>query len=92
MGEAFIIDACRTPRGIGKVGKGSLAHIHPQELGAAVLRALKERNDLNTADVDHIIVLIEGPTHPLRPVVGFAHRGGDRRRFKALVALEHRFG
>jgi acetyl-CoA C-acetyltransferase len=25
MPEALIIDACRTPRGIGKVGKGALA-------------------------------------------------------------------
>ena len=30
MPEAYIIDACRTPRGIGKVGKGALADIHPQ--------------------------------------------------------------
>ena len=55
MGEAFIIDTCRTPRGVGKVGKGALAHIHPQELGATVLRALAERNELNTADVDDVI-------------------------------------
>ena len=32
MPEAWIIDAVRTPRGIGKVGKGSLADIHPQVL------------------------------------------------------------
>ena len=51
MTEAWIIDACRTPRGIGKVGKGALADIHPQQLGATVLKALKERNNLNTADV-----------------------------------------
>ncbi|HSZ51235.1 MAG TPA: hypothetical protein VK801_06660, partial [Caulobacteraceae bacterium] len=25
MSEAWIIDACRTPRGIGKLGKGALA-------------------------------------------------------------------
>ncbi|NWG53045.1 MAG: acetyl-CoA C-acetyltransferase [Hydrogenophilaceae bacterium] len=55
MPEAYIIDACRTPRGIGKVGKGALAHLHPQHLGATVLRALKERNNLNTAEVDDII-------------------------------------
>ena len=41
MADAYIIDACRTPRGIGKVGKGSLAHLHPQHLGAAVLAAQK---------------------------------------------------
>ncbi len=55
MAEAFIIDACRTPRGIGKVGKGSLAHIHPQQLAATVLKALAERNKLDTASVDDII-------------------------------------
>ena len=42
MSEAWIIDAVRTPRGIGKVGKGALAEIHPQQLGATVLRALAE--------------------------------------------------
>lgn len=55
MAEAWIIDACRTPRGIGKVGKGALAHIHPQHLGATVLKALAERNDINTAEVDDIV-------------------------------------
>jgi len=55
MPEAYIIDACRTPRGIGKQGKGALAHIHPQHLAATVLKALKERNDLDTATVDDII-------------------------------------
>ncbi len=55
MTEAWIIDACRTPRGIGKYGKGALSEIHPQRLGATVLKALAERNDLNTAEVDDII-------------------------------------
>ncbi len=55
MPEAYIIDACRTPRGIGKVGKGALADIHPQQLAATVLKALAERNDLKTAEVDDII-------------------------------------
>jgi acetyl-CoA C-acetyltransferase len=55
MTEALIIDACRTPRGIGKVGKGALADMHPQQLAAAPLRALAKRNDLNTAEVDDII-------------------------------------
>ncbi|MEM7739707.1 MAG: acetyl-CoA C-acetyltransferase [Pseudomonadota bacterium] len=55
MAEALIIDACRTPRGVGKVGKGLLAHLHPHRLGATVLAALQERNDLDTADVDDII-------------------------------------
>ena len=55
MAEALIIDAVRTPRGIGKVGKGALADIHPQQLAASVLKAIAERNHLNTADVDDII-------------------------------------
>ena len=55
MSEAWIIDTCRTPRGIGKKGKGALAEQHPQHLGATVLKALAERNDLNTADVDDVI-------------------------------------
>lgn len=55
MAEAYIIDACRTPRGIGKQGKGALAHLHPQHLGATVLAALRDRNNLDTATVDDII-------------------------------------
>ncbi|MEY2926282.1 MAG: putative acyltransferase, partial [Pseudomonadota bacterium] len=46
MAEAYIIDACRTPRGIGKQGRGALAHMHPQHLSATVLSAIKERNNL----------------------------------------------
>ena len=55
MPDAFIIDACRTPRGIGKQGKGALAHLHPQHLGSTVLKALAERNGLDTADVDDVV-------------------------------------
>ncbi|WP_304166691.1 acetyl-CoA C-acetyltransferase [Phenylobacterium aquaticum] len=55
MAEAWIIDAARTPRGVGKVGKGALADIHPQQLAATVLKAVAERNNLNTAEVDDII-------------------------------------
>ena len=55
MTDAYIIDACRTPRGIGKVGKGALADFHPQHLAATVLKALAERNGLDTAEVDDVI-------------------------------------
>ena len=55
MPDALIIDACRTPRGIGKAGKGALADLHPQHLGAAVLKAIAARTGINTADVDDII-------------------------------------
>ena len=55
MTEAWIIDACRTPRSIGKAGKGALWECHPQHLGSTVLKALAERNNLKTEDVDDIV-------------------------------------
>src|SRR6201990_2054876 len=55
MVDAWIIDACRTPRGIGKAGKGALSGIHPQQLGATVLRALAERTGINTAEGDDVV-------------------------------------
>jgi acetyl-CoA C-acetyltransferase len=77
MSEAWIIDACRTPRGIGKIGKGALAHLHPQHLGATVLKAIAERNDLNTGEVDDII----WGTSQQR-----GKQGGDLGRMAALDA------
>lgn len=55
MADALIIDAVRTPRGIGKQGKGALAHLHPQHLGRTVLEALVDRNGFDTADVDDVV-------------------------------------
>ena len=55
MTEAWIIDAVRTPRGIGKYPKGALSQIHPQRLGSTVLRALAERTGIDTAEVDDVI-------------------------------------
>ena len=55
MAEAYIIDAVRTPRGIGKQGKGALAACHPQHLAATVLKAIAERNGLDTSTVDDVI-------------------------------------
>ena len=77
MSEAWIIDACRTPRGIGKKGKGALDHLHPQHLGATVLRAIAQRNDLNTAEVDDIIFGTSTQRGP---------QGGDLARMAALDA------
>jgi acetyl-CoA C-acetyltransferase len=77
MPEAYIIDAVRTPRGIGKVGKGALAHMHPQHLGATVLKALAERNDLDTADVDDVI---------WSTCTQVGKQGGDIGRMSALDA------
>ncbi len=80
MTDAFVIDACRTPRGIGKQGKGALAHLHPQHLGATVLAALAERNDLDTADVDDIVW---GTSAQVR------EQSGDLGRMAALDAGWH---
>jgi acetyl-CoA C-acetyltransferase len=77
MPEALIIDACRTPRGIGKAGKGGLSGIHPQQLGATVLRALAERTGINTADVDDIVWGCSAQV---------ATQGGDLGRMSALDA------
>ncbi|ACG77512.1 acetyl-CoA acetyltransferase [Phenylobacterium zucineum HLK1] len=77
MPEALIIDACRTPRGIGKVGKGALADFHPQHLAATVLKALAERNGLKTEEVDDIV----WGTSSQR-----GKQGGDLGRMAALDA------
>lgn len=55
MSEAYILDAVRTPRAIGKPGKGAYYGVHPQHLAAAVMSALAERNSLDTAQIDDII-------------------------------------
>jgi acetyl-CoA C-acetyltransferase len=55
MSEALIIDAVRIPRAIGKPGKGAYAGMHPQHLAATVLKAIQQRNDLKTADIDDVI-------------------------------------
>jgi len=77
MANAYIVDACRTPRGIGKVGKGALAHLHPSYLGSTVLAAMAQRNDLNTAEVDDIIWGTSSQT---------GKQGGDLGRMAALNA------
>ena len=56
MAEAYIIDAVRTPRGRGKVGKGALTGVHPQELLAQTLNRLAERTGIDPARVDDVVV------------------------------------
>jgi acetyl-CoA C-acetyltransferase len=52
MAEAFIIDAVRTP--IGR-RKGSLAGVHPADLGAAPIKALIERTGIDAGAVDDVV-------------------------------------
>lgn len=56
MKEAWIIDAVRSPRAVGKPGKGAYSGMHPQRLMAQVLRAIADRNNLNTAEIDDVIL------------------------------------
>jgi len=53
--EAWIIDAVRSPRGKGRE-TGSLHPVHPQRILAQVLNALRDRNNLDTADVDDVVM------------------------------------
>ncbi len=56
MTYAYILDAVRTPRGRGKMGKGALSNIHPQELLAQTLNQLASRTGIDKRDVDDVIV------------------------------------
>jgi acetyl-CoA C-acetyltransferase len=74
--EAYIYDAIRTPRGRGK-SDGSLHDIQPVQLLSTVLRALKERNNLDTSYVDDVIM---GCVSPI------GEQGGDIARAAVLDA------
>jgi acetyl-CoA C-acetyltransferase len=56
MAVAYIIDAVRTPRGRGKIGKGALSGIHPQELLAQTLNQLAERTGIDKHHVDDVVM------------------------------------
>jgi acetyl-CoA C-acetyltransferase len=53
--EAWIIDAVRSPRGVGKQGKGALSHLHPQRVLAQVLGALQRKAGFDPRDVDDVV-------------------------------------
>jgi acetyl-CoA C-acetyltransferase len=52
MSEAYIIDAVRSP--VGRKG-GSLAQVHPADLGAHVLKALMTRSKVDPALVEDVV-------------------------------------
>ncbi|AMB46400.1 acetyl-CoA C-acetyltransferase [Methylobacterium sp. AMS5] len=76
MPEAYIFDHVRTPRGRGKPD-GSLHEVTALRLAETALRALKDRNGLDTRQVDDVVLGCVDP-------VGEA--GGDIARAAALVA------
>jgi acetyl-CoA C-acetyltransferase len=56
MATAYILDAIRTPRGRGKLGKGSLSALHPQELLAQTLNELVRRTGVSASEIDDVVV------------------------------------
>ncbi|GIK79592.1 MAG: acetyl-CoA C-acetyltransferase [Pseudorhodoplanes sp.] len=76
MTEAFIYDAVRTPRGRGKKD-GALHEVTTLNLATQVLKGIKERNGLDTAMVDDVVMGVVDP-------VGEA--GGDIPRMAAICA------
>jgi len=79
MPEAYIFDAVRTPRGKGK-SSGSLYTVRPVELLATALRALRDRNGLDTAEVDDVVAGC---------VTQSGEQGGCIARYAALHADYH---
>ena len=55
MTDCYIYDAIRTPRGKGKKN-GSLHEVTSIELATQVLNNLKDRNDLDTGDIDDVVL------------------------------------
>jgi acetyl-CoA C-acetyltransferase len=55
VSHAYVFDAVRTPRGRGK-SNGSLYTVRPVDLLATALRAVRDRNGLDTREVDDVIV------------------------------------
>lgn len=55
MRDAVIVQAVRTPVGIGKPEKGALSGVHPGDLSAHTMRALVKRVGLDPVLVDDVI-------------------------------------
>lgn len=55
MAEAFVYDAIRTPRGRGK-SSGSLHEVKPVRLLTTLMHELQRRHDLDTSQVEDVVV------------------------------------
>lgn len=60
MTHAYVFDALRTPRGKGKKD-GSLHEVKPIDLLAGLLTELQQRHQLDTAQVDDVVMGIVSP-------------------------------
>ncbi|MEH6494937.1 MAG: acetyl-CoA C-acetyltransferase [Pseudomonas marincola] len=69
MTEAFVYDAVRTPRGKGRAS-GSLHEVTPINLAAAALKAVQQRNDLDTSLVDDVVLGCVEPVGEQGAVIG----------------------
>jgi acetyl-CoA C-acetyltransferase len=56
MHDAWIIEGARTPRGRGKIGKGALSGLHPQELLAQTIVTALERSGVEASLVEDVVV------------------------------------
>lgn len=55
MREAVIVEAVRTPVGVGKPGKGALESIHPVDLSAITIQGLLERTGIDPESIDDVM-------------------------------------
>ncbi len=60
MTEAYIYDHVRTPRGRGRA-TGALHEVPPVDLTAQVLRALRDRNGFDTAEIEEVVLGVVQP-------------------------------
>ncbi|MEL0082012.1 MAG: acetyl-CoA C-acetyltransferase, partial [Gammaproteobacteria bacterium] len=60
MADAYIYDTVRTPRGRGKPD-GALHEVTPIRLASSVLKATRDRNQLDTSRVDDVIMGVVSP-------------------------------
>ncbi len=79
MPEAYIFDALRTPRGKGK-SSGSLYEVTPIDLVASLMREMQQRHDLDTSQVDDVV---------LGCVTPVGDQGADIARTAAIYADWH---
>ena len=79
MIDALIFDTVRTPRGKGKKN-GALNEVPPIQLASKVLQAIEKRNNINTEDVDDVVL---GCVHPI------GEQGADIARTAVLEANWH---
>ncbi len=76
MNKAYIYDCVRTPRGKGKEN-GALHQLAPVRLAAKVLESIRDRNNLDTSQIDDVVL---GCVHPVN------EQGSDIARLAVLEA------